>query len=61
MISKFKENIYGYVLRALSFQHTDNFTKKVFYFFDYLLDNEIWPEDIRKYLFIYLIHTHNIY
>lgn len=60
LLEQFKEHIYGYILRSLSFQHTDNYIKKTYIFFNLLLKKGLFPDEIKKYLFMYLIHTHNV-
>ena len=54
-----KAYIYGFLLKSLSYQHTENYILKVIRFFNVLLDKKIYPDDSGEYISIYLIYTCN--
>ena len=59
LLETHKAYIYGFLLKSLSFQHTENYILKVYRFFNILLDKKIYPEETSEYTHIYLIYTSN--
>ena len=59
IFEKEKITVYGFILRSLSYRHSDEFVLKVIKLLRAMLENEVYPSYMLNFMYSYIINTLN--